>query len=110
MSFGDEYSVRNVTSFPLADDDAKIVAPFWNDGAPVSRRQAARYWPVFNASKDQEGYNLIHEIDTFLMESWNLSYSANWALVIQWTEACQPAALTCKHDDDKVRTFFANKC
>ena len=82
MSFGALFNESTTVQFPV--DDAKIVAPFWDEYQDrINTSRQIKYF-VNNVSDSM----FLMEINGFLKDFQYTEYTAQWAFIVQWIDVC----------------------
>ncbi len=82
MSFGALFNENTTVQFPV--DDAKIVAPFWDEYQDDINTSRQIKYLVNNVSDSM----FLMEINRFLKEFQYTEYTAQWAFIVQWIDVC----------------------
>ena len=97
MSFGVPYTVFNPQLFPI---DTPVVAPFWDD---IDLRGLGNMsYKIFNSTANS---NVIQQVNNFVSCEENLTFSADWILVVQWLNVCPFSNSQCNGINVSVNIF-----
>ena len=97
MSFGVPYTSYIPKLFPI---DRPVVAPFWDD-IDLSGLGNMSY-NIFNSTSSS---NAIQQVNNFISSEVNLTFSADWILVVQWLNVCPISNSHCNGINVSVNIF-----
>ena len=97
MSFGVPYTSYIPKLFPI---DAPVVAPFWDDIDLHGLGNMS--YKIFNSTSSS---NVIQQVNNFISSEVNLTFSADWILVVQWLNVCPISNSHCNGINVSVNIF-----
>ena len=90
ISFGQSFTEFRPSAFPYSTFN--LVAPFWDD--IDLRSTGALYYEVITPDN---GLSIINQVDTYLSNNQNISFSADWILVAKWLNVCSISDNSCSN-------------
>ena len=97
MSFGVPYTAVSPKLFPIV---TPVVAPFWDD---IDLRGLGNIsYNIFNSTSSS---NVIQQVNNFVSLEVNLTFSADWILVVQWLNVCPFSNSQCNGINVSLNIF-----
>ena len=97
MSFGVPYTSFSPQLFPI---DRPVVAPFWDD---INLNGLGNMsYKIFTSTSSS---NAIQQVNNFISSEVNLTFSADWILVVQWLNVCPISNSHCNGINVSVNIF-----
>ena len=97
VSFGMPYTSYIPKMFPIV---APVVAPFWDDIDLTGLGNMS-----YNIFTSTSSTNAIQQVNNFISSEVNLTFSADWILVVQWLNVCPYSNSRCNGINVSVNIF-----
>ena len=76
-------------TFPIFE---KVIAPYWTD---IDTRQKGQINYIIVTKQSTDSVGSIALVNNFLASNVNVTFNADWILMVQWIEVCPFCDSTC---------------